>query len=305
MAAPFTCYAIIIMHWGKTHSFTEFVDTQLLDLQSRFGMAMWFLTRRRGEDWLLLNVCGEGYDLDQGDMLAWRDSICHRRVNDLGPLVCPDVNREEAYRNAPVTDQLAIRAYVGLPLRDHTGALFGTLCALSPEPREDLDRDDVQAALKRQARLLETALVWNLAGLDQQRVTEFFEEESRDPETGLLDDAGWLRILDGERQRCRAYGLGAMVLKVHGVRLDDEQRQLVADSLAALIRHQDMAAYLGSDQFAILLPENTPSCADQVRDRLLDALNAKGILMWCDAEPLALSEGQMQPPLTAEGGPVH
>ena len=51
------------------------------------------------------------------------------------------------------------------------------------------------------------------------------------------------------------------------------------------------------------------------RDRILtmvrdewggfDALNAKGILMWCDAEPLALSEGRMQPPLTAEGGPVH
>jgi|TARA_R100001143_G_scaffold62318_1_gene65299 diguanylate cyclase len=293
------------MHWGKTHSFTEFVETQLLDLQSRFGMAMWFLTRRRGEDWLLLNVCGEGYDLDQGDMLAWRDSICHRRVNDLGPLVCPDVTHEEAYRNAPITDQLSIRAYVGLPLRDHTGALFGTLCALSPEPRPDLDQDTVQAALQRQARLLETALVWNLAGLDQQRVTEFFEEESRDPETGLLDDTGWLRILDGERQRCRAYGLGAMVLKVHGGRLDDEQRQTVADSLAALIRHQDMAAYLGSNQFAILLPENTPSCADQVRDRLLDALNAKGILMWCDAHPLALHEGLMQPPLTAEGGPVH
>ena len=194
---------------------------------------------------------------------------------------------------------------MGLPLRDHTGALFGTLCALSPEPRPDLDRKDVQAALERQARLMETALVWNLAGLDQQRVTEFFEEESRDPETGLLDDAGWLRILDGERQRCQAYGLGAMVLKVHGVRLDDEQRQLVADSLAALIRHQDMAAYLGGDQFAILLPENTPSCADQVRDRLLDALNAKGILMWCDAEALTLSEGRMQPPLTTEGGPVH
>mgnify|MGYP003664784088 FL=1 len=305
MAAPFTCYAIIIMHWGKTHSFTEFVDTQLLDLQSRFGMAMWFLTRRRGEDWLLLNVCGEGYDLSRGDMLAWHDSICHRRVNELGPPACSDVTRQQAYRDAPITDQLSIRAYVGMPLRDHTGALFGTLCALDPEPRPDLDHENVQAALKRQARLLESALVWNLAGLDQQRVTEFFEEESRDPETGLLDEAGWLRILDGERRRGQAYGLSSMVLKVHGTRLDDEQRQLVADSLAALIRHQDMAAYLGSDQFAILLPENTPSCADQVRDRLLDALNAKGILMWCDAEPLALSEGRMQPPLTAEGGPVH
>ncbi|MTI52005.1 MAG: GAF domain-containing protein [Alcanivorax sp.] len=305
MAAPFTCYAIRTMHWGKTHSFTEFVDTKLLDLRSRFGMAMWFLTRRRGEDWLLLNVCGEGYDLNRGDTLAWGDTICHRRVTDPGPPACSDVTREEAYRDAPITDQLSIRAYVGMPLRDHTGALFGTLCALDPEPRPDLDHENVQAALKRQARLLESALVWNLAGLDQQRVTEFFEEESRDPETGLLDDAGWLRILDGERRRCQAYGLGAMVLKVHGSRLDDEKRQLVADSLAALIRHQDMAAYLGSDRFAILLPENTTHCAAQIRDRLLDALNAKGILMRCEAEPLRLSEGLMQPPLSTADGAVH
>ena len=209
------------MPWGKRHSFTEFVDTKLLDLQSRFGMAMWFLTRRRGEDWLLLNVCGEGYDLSRGDMLAWHDSICHRRVNELGPPACSDVTRQQAYRDAPITDQLSIRAYVGMPLRDHTGALFGTLCALDPEPRPDLDHENVQAALKRQARLLESALVWNLAGLDQQRVTEFFEEESRDPETGLLDEAGWLRILDGERRRGQAYGLSSMVLKVHGTRLDD------------------------------------------------------------------------------------
>ena len=293
------------MLWGKTHSFTEFVDTQLLDLQSRFGMAMWFLTRRRGEDWLLLNVCGTGYDLSQGDMLAWRDSICHRRVNDLGPLICPDVTREEAYRNAPITDQLPISAYVGLPLRDHSGSLFGTLCALNPEPRPDLDHDRVQTALQRQTRLLETALVWNLAGLDQQRVAEFFEEDSKDPETGLLDDTGWLRILDGERQRCRAYGLSATVLKVYGATLNDDNRQMVADSIAALIRHQDMAAYLGADQFAVLLPENTPACATPVRDRLLDALNAKGILMRCESESLAECEGVMQPQMIADGGAVH
>ncbi|TMW14518.1 GAF domain-containing protein [Alloalcanivorax gelatiniphagus] len=302
MTPPFTGQNTITnMDWGKSHSFAEFVDTQLLDLQSRFGMAMWFLTRQRGENWLLLNVRGQGYDLERGDVLLWRDSICHRRVRDQGPLICPDVGAEPLYRDAPITRQLPIGAYLGMPLRDQDGQLFGTLCALDPAPQPQLDQSPVREALRRQCHLLETALMWNLAGLDQQRITAFFEEQSRDPDTDLLDQVGWMRILDQERQRCQDYGLDAAVLRLHGAALTPEQRGLVADSIAALIRHQDMAAYLGHDQFAVLLTDNHNGHAEQTRQRLLDALNAKGVLMRCDAEPLSLVRGQMQPEVLLDG----
>ena len=292
------------MHRGKSHSFKDFVETQLRDLQSRFGMAMWFLARYRDDDWLLLNSFGEGYDLERGDLLRWRDTLCYQRVRERGPLICTDVSREPAYRDAPVAAQLGIGAYLGLPLTDHRGRLFGTLCALDPKPRPELDQDGAREALLRQAHLLETALVWNLAGLDQQRIAEFFEEESRDPDTDLLDMTGWGRILDQERERCRDYGLSAVVLRVHGDNLNPDDRAEVADSLAALIRHQDMAAYLGHDQFAVLLTENTPCRAEQVRERLLDALNAKGLLMRCEYEPLRTTPGLVQPEVLLNGA-VH
>ena len=289
------------MNWGKSHSFSEFVDIQLLDLQSRFGMAMWFLTRQRGEEWLLLNACGQGYDLGRGDMLRWRDSICHRRVSEQGPLICPDVDDEPLYNDAPITRRLSIRAYIGLPLRDQNDRLFGTLCAMDPAPQPLLDQSDIREALRRQSHLLETALIWNLAGLDQRRIAEFLEEESRDPDTDLLDRIGWGRILDQERRRCEVYGLEAVVLRLHGAMLCAEQRQMVADSIAALIRHQDMAASLGHDQFAVLLTESNLAYAEEVRQRMLDALNAKGVLMRCDAESLSLMRGLMQPQMLFDG----
>lgn len=291
------------MSWGTSHSLNRFVETQLNDLRERFGMAMWFLVRRRGDDWLALRAVGDGYDLHDGTLLAWRDSLCCRRVQHEGPSICPDLSREPAYQHAPITGQFDINAYVGLPLLDQRGELFGTLCALDPDPQPHLLQPGVHSALRRQCHLLETALVWNLAGLDQQRVTDFFEEEERDPETGLLDAGGWRRILDRERQRCRDYGLSATLLHLHGDTIETERREQLADSLAALIREHDMAAHLGDGQFIVLLTELSVESAGAIRARILDALNAKNLWVQCDTEKLNLQHGMPQPPPLLESVP--
>lgn len=289
------------MSWGSSHSFNRFVETQLTDLRERFGMAMWFLVRRRGDDWLALRAVGDGYDLEDGAMLAWQDSLCYRRVQHEGPLICPDLSQEPAYRRAPITGRLEIGAYLGLPLVDQRGELFGTLCALDPDPQPQLLQAGVQSALRRQCHLLETALIWNLAGLDQQRIKDFFEEESRDADTGLLDAAGWLRILDRERQRCRDYGLRAAILSLHGDTIEPSRREQLADSLAAMIRERDMAAHLGGGHFTLLLTESPLSRAGKIRERVLDALNAKNLWVDCDVEALTLELGVPQPALLLDG----
>lgn len=277
------------MSWGTSHSFNCFVQTQLCDLRERFGMAMWFLARRHGDDWLALRAVGEGYDLGQGDAFPWRDSLCHRRVLEQGPLICPDLRQEPVYQHAPITERLKIGAYIGLPLIDQNDELFGTLCALDPNPQPHLLQPGVHSALRRQCRLLEAALVWNLTGLDQQRVTDFFEEEERDPETGLLNTDGWSRVLERERQRCRDYGLSATLLHLQGDTIDHSRREQLADSLAALIRDHDTAAHLGDGQFSVLLTELSVNDTEEVRNRILDALNAKSLWLKCETEALALS----------------
>lgn len=283
-----------LMSRGTSSSFNNFVDTQLLDLRERFGMAMWFLIRRRGEEWLTLRTCGEGYDLASDDLLAG-----YRQSAPKEPLICADTGDDQRHANS--TPPLPIGAYLRLPLFDQHGHLFGVLCALDPAAQPHLHEATIQIALNRQSHLLETALVWNLAGLDQQRITDFFEEEGRDPETGLLDASGWIRILDRERERCRDYGLNAMVLRVHGGDHTAARYEPLADSLAALIRQQDMVAHLGEGQFAILLTESTPRTAARTRERILDALHAKGLRVECEPEPLKLEIGVSQPGVLLDG----
>lgn len=288
-----------LMSRGMSNSFNDFVDTQLLDLRERFGMAMWFLIRRRGEEWLTLRTCGEGYDLASDDLRAWPGRLGYHQSGPKAPLIRADTGAGQ--HHASPAHSPPIGAYLCLPLFDQHGHLFGVLCALDPVAQPHLRETAIQTALDRQSHLLETALVWNLAGLDQQRITDFFEEEGRDPETGLLDASGWIRILDRERERCRDYGLNAMVLRVHGGDHTDARHEPLADSLAALIRQQDMVAHLGEGQFAILLTESTPYTAARTRERILDALHAKGLWVECEPEPLKLESGVSQPGVLLDG----
>jgi len=60
------------------------------------------------------------------------------------PLLPHDVRSRPLYRpfhtghsclcDSPIAEQLPIGAYIGIPLQRPDGSLFGTLCALHPEP---------------------------------------------------------------------------------------------------------------------------------------------------------------------------
>ena len=94
----------------------------------------------------------------------------------------------------------------------------------------------------------------------------------------------------------RNYGLGATILRLHGTGLERcDRRQRLADSLAALVREQDMVAYLGHGQFAILLAETSIPQSLRMRARILDALAAKDLPVVCEPESLLLNSGVLQP----------
>jgi GAF domain-containing protein len=103
-------------------------------LRDRFGFALWTITRAAGEDWILLSVQDEGYGIRSGDVFRWSDSMCSRMVAGLGPNVAGDVSLIPAYAEAPITGQLDIGAYIGVPLTRPDGTVFGTMCAIDPAP---------------------------------------------------------------------------------------------------------------------------------------------------------------------------
>lgn len=272
---------------SSPHSFDSFIDTQIRDLRERFGMAMWCLARKHGDQWLVLRTIGKGYRLSAGDHFAWKDMICSCATGRSAPAICPDTGLWKACQSAPITRRLNIKAYLSLPLKEQNGRPFGTLCAFDPAPQPQLRESSVHDALQRQRQLLEAALAWNLASLDEQRIREFIEEEGRDPETGLLDGAGWSRTVEREQQRCQSYGQTVHILRLSGDTLDSTRREQLADSLAALIHKRDSAAHLGDGRFTVLLANSDLHHALDIRNRILDALNAKGMLMRCSIEPLA------------------
>lgn len=247
------------------------MDAQLADLQQRFGMALWMVVRRRGDDHILLHVHDSYYGLQQGQKLDWQHSPCS---------LVETQGRAQLANNAdglpPHLTGMPVGAFLSLPLMDQHQCFFGTLCALHPTAY-DGDLEDHRQALLHQARLLSFMLGNALTDLSHQRITAFIDQPHRCQQTGLLDATGWQETLEEERQRCRDFGLYATVIELQGP--EQAHTLTLADSLAALLREEDSIGHLGNNRFAILLAETSPERAQAVLLRIRDALNAKRLLV--------------------------
>lgn len=63
-------------------------------------------------------------------------SFCQYVVADRRPLVTSDAREDARLRTNLAIEDLGVVAYAGWPIRDHTGAVIGSLCAIDSAPRE-------------------------------------------------------------------------------------------------------------------------------------------------------------------------
>ncbi len=154
----------------------EYVGSLLSRLQTIVPMQLWMVTRTQGENWIVVKSCDRGYGVMNGDRFCWSDSFCSRMVRGLGPFIAPDASSIQAYQEAPIGLQVPIGAYIGVPLLRADHSLFGTLCAIDPEP---------------QPRELENhlPLVQDIAGAISGllRLAEYDEQDLRKREIARLD----------------------------------------------------------------------------------------------------------------------
>lgn len=235
-------------------------------LRERLGFRLWMVTRTEGDDWIVLSAHDKGYGVSAGQVFRWSDSFCSRMVRGLGPNIAPDAHQVAAYAASPIAAQLDIGAYIGLPLRRADGTLFGTLCAIDPEPQPP-ELLQEQAMLELMADLLGSLLSAELAAAEALRRAERAEAEAtRDALTGLYNRRGWSMLLNREEERCRRYGHPACVVSIDLDELkyiNDTQGHAAGDmllaraghALAGLARSSDVVARLGGDEFAMLLME--------------------------------------------------
>lgn len=275
-------------------NFRETVQVILQSLHKRLGFQLWMFTRVNGEDWIVLEAADYGYNVTAGDIFKWSDSFCSRMVEGKGPRVAFNAQQIKAYVEAPIGRQVEICAYIGIPLCNTDGTLFGTLCAIDPATQPESIKSE-QEFIELQARLLTTILHYELKTHESNRRCERIQLEAElDTLTGVYNRKGWDRLFHEEEERCLQLGLSASVLVVDlddlkwtndhlGHEAGDHLIHDVAKCLLQNIRSEDVLARIGGDEFAILIIDTNLELTQQVVQRIQDELernNLKASVGW-------------------------
>jgi diguanylate cyclase (GGDEF)-like protein len=272
----------------KAPDFADASHEVLSFLHGRLGMDLWMVTRTDDEDWVVLAAEDHGYDVGEGEVFRWADTFCSRMVRGEGPRIAPRVAEVEAYVDAPIGRRLQIAAYVGVPLVDADGRLFGTLCGLNREPMPARIVEE-QPMVEVLADMLSGLLRAELQSTALAREAETARSELlADALTGLANRRGFEHALATEDERCRRYGATACVVSIEldGPRPGEEdeagraarEARLVqaAHTLRQTVRRPDTLARLEDDSFVVLGVECTTAEALALLRRLEQGLLAAG-----------------------------
>jgi diguanylate cyclase len=249
-------------------------------LHQRMGMDLWMVSRADNEDWVVLAAEDHGYGVKQGDVFRWAETFCARMVRGEGPRIAPRATDVTVYADLPLARQLPIGAYVGVPLVDGDGNLFGTLCGLNPQPMPAAILEE-QPMVEVLADMLSGLLTAELATTALAREAEAARSEAlTDSLTGLANRRGWETALAAEEERCRRYGATACVVAIELDGLKNpcstvDAREAcdavlvrAAQALRQTVRKPDTLARLDDDRFFVLGVECTTAEAMALMRRL-------------------------------------
>ncbi|ESK40960.1 hypothetical protein P256_00388 [Acinetobacter nectaris CIP 110549] len=270
------------------NNFQEISKAVITFLHKHVGFQLWMITRVSNNDWIVLHSEDHGYGIIPGQVFHWPDSICHQMISKDGPHIVPNCEDIPIYQTAKINQMVNIGAYIGQPLWDHHGQLFGTLCAIHPEPT-DQSLYEFQDIIELLTKLLNHALQSELRESELNRQYERLEAEIlKDHLTGLYNRRGWDYLMAAEELRCNLYGFSATVFVIdlnnlketndkHGHQKGDHLLQLTSSILIASARSTDILARLGGDEFGIICINISPTDANELEKAIFQALEAHKI----------------------------
>lgn len=88
----------------------------------------------------------DSFTIYAGDRLPRLDGYCHHVVERDATWLIRDTRDEPLVCDLAVTVEGGLAAYLGVPVRDRDGQVFGTLCCLHHVPLEHVDEPDVAVA---------------------------------------------------------------------------------------------------------------------------------------------------------------
>jgi signal transduction histidine kinase len=127
----------------------------ILDTVCRLtGMGFAAVARVTEDRWIACDVLDKiDFGLKPGGELKLDTTICDEIRRSGDGVVIADVQADRVYCNHHTPALYGFRSYISLPIVRSNGDVFGTLCAIDPEPR-DLERPEIQATFRMFAELL-------------------------------------------------------------------------------------------------------------------------------------------------------
>src|SRR6476646_3723652 len=136
----------------------------------------------------------------------------------------------------------------------------------------------------------------------QERVEQLDQLAHQDSLINLPNRRGFMRELERLISRVDRYGIGAAMLFVDvdglkmindtfGHRAGDESLIEVANLLSKGVRHSDVVARIGGDEFGVLLESADEQSAQETAARLIDQISACEVMHDGEALPLGVAIG--------------
>ena len=219
-------------------------------------------------------------------------SFCGHAINNDDLFIVLNAVEDTRFHDNPlVIGDPGIRFYAGCPLSNAEGHRIGTLCVISPHPREVTD--DEREALRDLGRLAEWALAarelseTRCALLDELDVAK--RESLIDPLSGLWNHGGVDALVDREIARAARDKEPLAVAFVdidhfkkindqYGHARGDDAIRLTADILTQSMRPYDIVGRYGGEEFLIAIKGMGSDNLPAIGGKLLKAIRARARL---------------------------
>jgi len=195
-------------------------------------------------------------------------SFCGHAILSDEVMVVNDALQDPRFADNPlVTRDPKIRFYAGYPLHSSNGYRIGVLCLNDRKPREFSANDigllrDLGRMVEDELHHLQLAITCELTGLSNRR--------------------GFIRLAEYSLTHCLRLGLPACLYMLDidnfkhindrfGHTEGDKVLRQLADLLLATMRHTDVIARIGGDEFALFTAQVSDSGINLLRDRLIDS----------------------------------
>ncbi|MGJ0121144.1 sensor domain-containing diguanylate cyclase [Williamsia sp. MIQD14] len=264
--------------------FDEASQDVLDHLRQVFPIGTWTVTRFDGERQIYLTVDDTDLGVRPGSVVAWSNAMCQYLTPDGGPLIARDLRAVPEYAAVVDTTGSPAASYVGFPLANSDGTLFGSICGFGRD-RLPFDTDTHTDLIRLLASLLSRILEADLQATSVARALEAAHRHAdTDALTGLLNRRGWENLLSVEEARFRRFGdPGAVVVidlddlkltnDTHGHHAGDDHLRRVAALVTSVVDVPAVVARTGGDEYGILISNSPMSVVDEVVATIRETLS--------------------------------